>query len=343
MVSSVATIGVLDGVHIGHAALVRGAREMADRLSIKRVLAFSFDPHPLAALRAGSAPARLTTWAQRERFLREAGADEVVRLSPTPDLLALEPAEFLAGIVREHGVRGVVEGPDFRFGHRRAGDVELLRWLGPRLGVEVRVVEPVEAVLNDHSAVRVSSSLTRWLIEQGRVADAAVLLGRAYEVDAVVERGDRRGRTIGFPTANLKTEQLLPADAVYGAEAMLPSGRVVRAAVNVGQRPTFAGAPPTLEAHLLLDSGSIEHRVSRAWSPVEGLPEYGWPLRLRFTRWLRDQTRFSSLEALTAQLEIDCRRVGGLRVDAWRTGSGEPGAGDSIHVPAASVVGSGNA
>ncbi len=344
MLPCVATIGVLDGVHIGHAALVRGAREIARRLSISRVVAFSFDPHPLAALNAKSTPARLTTWAQRERFLRAAGADEVVRLSPTPDLLALDPAEFLSQLIRDHALRAVVEGPDFRFGHKRAGDVRLLQWLGPRMGFETHVVSPVDAVLNDHTIVRVSSSLTRWLIENGRVADAAILLGRPYEIDAAVERGDRRGRTIGFPTANLKTDQLLPADAVYAAHAVLPSGRVVSAAVNVGKRPTFVDAPPTLEAHLLLDSGAIEGRASRAWSPVDGLPEYGWPLQLRFTHWLRDQARFSSLEALTAQLECDCRRVLDLHDADARTRSqarAQPGdvtASQTPHTPARSMT-----
>ncbi len=309
MLPCVATIGVLDGVHLGHAALVRAARSIANARDISRVVAFSFDPHPLAALRPESVPPRLTTWDQRERFLREAGADEVIRLSPTPDLLALDPAAFLAGIVRDHAVRAIVEGSDFRFGHKRAGDVQLLQWLAPRLGFEAHIVEPVSATLNDHSIVRASSTMARWLLTNGRVADAAIVLGRPYELDAIVERGDRRGRTIGFPTANLKTDQLLPADGVYAGLATLPSGRTVPAAVNVGKRPTFQNAPPTLESHLLLDTGSTHSRAARAWAPVENLPEYGWPLRLRLVHWLRDQIKFASLEALTAQLEIDCTRV----------------------------------
>ncbi len=127
----------------------------------------------------------------------------------------------------------------------------MLAELGARLGFRTEVVESVEVVLNDHSIVKASSSICRWLVQQGRVRDVATVLGRPYRVGGLVMQGDRRGRTAGFPTANLAIEALPPADGVYAARATLPDGRTFPAAVNIGERPTFAGAARTFEAHLI--------------------------------------------------------------------------------------------
>lgn len=309
-------IGSLDGVHRGHAALLAGARGVVGPMG--RVAAMVFDPHPLTALNPALAPARLTTWPQRERLLREAGADEVVRLEPTAALLGQSPLHFVHGVVERFRPIAFVEGPDFHFGKARAGNNRLLGLLGQDLGFATIVIDSVEAALTDHSIVRCSSSMVRWLVQRGRMNDAAIVLGRPYELEGTVVQGDRRGRTIGFPTANLRTDQLLPADGVYAACAVLPDGTCAPAALNVGERPTFDGIERRVEAHLLLG------RRAGDWSPLPGLPEYGWPLRLQVVAFLRDQHRFESVTALTLQVARDCERARLLVADAHMCGDARP-------------------
>jgi riboflavin kinase / FMN adenylyltransferase len=309
---SILTIGNFDGVHVGHAALVGRARELANEGAAAvgaeagaEVVVLAFDPHPSAVLRPGNEPARLTSWGQRERRLKEAGADRVVRLVPTAELLATSPADFVTGLVRDYRPRGIVEGPDFRFGKGRGGDMALLGLMGKQHGFAVNVVEPVEVVLDDGAAVRASSTLARWLIERGRMADAAAVLGRGYEVEGIVVRGDRRGRTIGYPTANVRTECLLPGDGVYAGMAELPGGKRFPAAISVGSKPTFGEHARALEAFVLTGANLSREE----WRPLDGLPEYGWPLRLEIRHWLRAQAKYGSLEALLEQMDRDCRRT----------------------------------
>jgi riboflavin kinase/FMN adenylyltransferase len=302
---TVVTIGTFDGVHRGHAALVGRARELAEAAGHNtRVVTLAFDPHPASVLAPERTPARLTTFDQRARFLGAAGADEVVRLEPTGELLSLSPNAFVERLVAELHPAAIVEGPDFRFGHARAGDVTTLRSLGEELGFTVEVVPPVEAVLDDGSLVRASSSIARWLLQHGRVRDAAAVLGRPYEMVGTVERGDRRGRTIGYPTANLVSPNMIPADGVYAGRAILDDGRELVAAISVGDKPTFGGATRAVEAYILPDGDRPGQ-----WSTLPGLPEYGWGLRLRFEHWIREQIRFDGLPALLAQMERDCDRV----------------------------------
>jgi riboflavin kinase/FMN adenylyltransferase len=289
-------IGSFDGVHRGHAALVQAARESAGRDG--RVVVLSFDPHPLATLHPAAAPARLSRFEQRRRWLAELGADEVVRLDPRPEMLALAPEAFLGWLAAEHRPSVVVEGPDFRFGRGRAGGIETLRELGPRLGFRTIVVEPVEARLADGSVVRVSSSLARWLLSHGRAEEAADLLGRPYAVAATVAPGDRRGRELGVPTANLETDQLLPADGIYAGRARGPDGRTYPAAISIGTKPTFGGSGRVCEAHLLGFDGRLDH--------------YGWTTELEVTRWMRDQLTYGSAAALVAQIERDIAEVASL-------------------------------
>lgn len=300
------TIGSFDGVHCGHAALLAAARQEVDGGGRGRVIALVFDPHPLTALRPEAAPPRLTTFDQRRRLLLAQGADEVVRLEPSEQTLAQSPEAFVEWLASTFRPAAIVEGKDFRFGRQRAGDVRVLAELGQRHGVRVRVLDPIEVVLDDHSLAPASSTLCRWLLKNGRVADAARVLGRTHVVEGEVVRGDRRGRTIGFPTANIATEVLTPADGVYAAWAELPDGSRRPAAVNVGARPTFAGAARTLEAHLISIEAS-EQTV--AWAPLPGLPEYGWPIRLHFSAFLRDSVAFAGIQALMGQLRRDCARA----------------------------------
>lgn len=300
---SVVTVGNFDGVHLGHAALLARARAVADGCG-GRVVALSFDPHPIAALRPGAEPARLTSFARREALLQRAGADEVVRLSPTSDLLGQSPEEFVLGLLSRYSAVAMVEGEDFRFGRARVGDVDALRHLGERHGFGVEVVPPVEATLTDHTVVVASSSVTRWLLSRGRVRDAAAVLGRAYELEGEVERGDRRGRRIGYPTANLRCECVLPGDGVYAGRAVLQDGRCFGAALSVGTKPTFDGRSRAMEVYLL--DAPMREDGSGA---IEGLDEYGWRMRVTFEGWVREQVRFESVETLVEQMGRDCARV----------------------------------
>jgi riboflavin kinase/FMN adenylyltransferase len=296
--ASVLTIGVFDGVHLGHRRLVETARDIADGLSEDaRVVVLAFDPPPRAVLDPDGAPPRLTGFEHRADLLLDCGADEVLRLEPSAALLGLSPERFVDEVLMPLHPAAVVEGPDFRFGVKRAGDVRTLSKLGETRGFSVRVVEPVEVLLNDQSVVAASSSRARWLLERGRVADAGRVLGRAYEMVGEVVRGDQRGRTIGFPTANLQSEQMPPGDGVYACVATLENGQTIPCAVNVGERPTFDGVEHRVEAHLIgYDRDGDE-------------PEYGWPLRIAFVSRLRDQVRFGGVEQLTAQLSRDVARA----------------------------------
>jgi riboflavin kinase/FMN adenylyltransferase len=299
--STAITIGTFDGVHHGHAALVHAARNAVGPSG--RVVAMVFDPNPLSVLAPAKSPARLSTFDQRQLWLSAAGADSVIRLEPTRELLAQEPRAFIESIVREHRPSFIVEGPDFRFGRARAGDVMTLHSLGQSLGFSTIVVDPVEVALTDHRIVAARSTLVRQLVSTGRVRDAACVLGRPYELSGVVVRGDQRGRSIGFPTANVQSDQLLPANGVYAALAHAADQPPQPAAVNIGTRPTFPGAGPTVEVHI------IRPGADQSWSPLPGLGEYGWPIRIEFVAWLRDEVRFESVAHLRAQLARDCGRA----------------------------------
>jgi riboflavin kinase/FMN adenylyltransferase len=289
------TIGNFDGVHLGHAALVQRCRGLVGPGG--RVCVLAFDPHPMTKLRPEAAPARLSTFEQREAWLRGLGADEVVRLTPDEALLGKTAREFVEWLVARYAPAFVVEGDDFHFGKARGGSTRTLQELGPSMGFRTEVVGPVEVALGDDLIVRASSSIVRWLLSQGRVRDAAAVLGRPYELAGVVVKGDQRGRTIGYPTANLSTECMLPAEGVYAGEAVLPDGRRLMAAVNVGVRPTFSGEGRRLEAYFL-DAGS-----------PESLPKYDWPLKVSLVSWLRDDLRFDDVNSLVRQIDRDCIRT----------------------------------
>ncbi|MDX2115420.1 MAG: bifunctional riboflavin kinase/FMN adenylyltransferase [Planctomycetota bacterium] len=304
--STVITIGTFDGVHRGHQALLAEARRLAGSVEGGgRVVALAFHPNPIATLAPQHAPPTLTEFDRREQLLRAAGADRVVRLEPSPALLGLSADAFIERVVSEHAPRAIVEGADFRFGKGRAGDNHLLRELGRARGFDVSVLDPVTVELTDQSLVTASSTMTRWLVQHGRVRDAARLLGRPHELSGVVVRGDRLGRTIGFPTANLRTAVLLPADGVYAGRAHLPDGRGFPAAIHVGPRATFDAPARTVEAYLLDWRGPLED----GWSGAE---EYGWSLRLTLTSWLRDQAKFDGVGLLVEQIRRDVERTRAL-------------------------------
>lgn len=316
MALSVLSIGNFDGVHLGHQAIVRMLRDAAEAWTSAdrpRVKVITFDPHPATVLKPGSRRMRLASIDQRRQKLAEAGVDEVVVLEPTPRLLAMSPTAFVDQIVCEHKPMLLVEGGDFRFGKDRAGDVATLAELGRSRGFDVRVAPTVEVQLTDHQCAVVSSTLVRWLVQRGRVADAAACLGRVYDLAGKVTAGEQVGRTLGYPTANITLPDgvMAPGDGVYGGWAINEAGERYVAAVSVGVRPTFGRRRRLIEAHLRGFNGEL----------------YGQRLRVELCRWIRDQRPFASPRALGEQLRRDVARIEAMA----ETGQLAPVAMDESH------------
>jgi riboflavin kinase / FMN adenylyltransferase len=295
---SVIAPGNYDGVHLGHQALLRTARAHAQAHGL-RTQALTFDPHPLALLAPERPPARLTTIERRRELLLRAGADAVIVQPFTREFAALEPEAFVQALL-QHQARALVVGPDFRFGRDREGDVALLERYGARNGLSV-IVEPPVMV----GGMRVSSSAVREAIAQGDVQRASVLLGHVHEIEGEVVRGDQRGRTLGFPTANVRADVVLPpADGVYAVVARVVSGAraadgLLRGVANLGQRPTFA-AGRSLEVHLFDYDSDL----------------YGVRLRVGFVTRVRPERKFGGIDQLRAQIALDCESARATLVSA---------------------------
>lgn len=291
--ATVVTPGNYDGVHVGHRALLAAARELSLEQSSKlgaplTVTALTFDPHPAVVLAPSRAPALLTTVSRRRELLLSLGADAVEILRFDRALASLSAEAFVRSVlVTRLGAAGVVIGPDFRFGQGRTGNADTLRALSATLGFEVRTVGPVEL---DHEVI--SSTRIRAALEAGDIGAVTALLGRVHDVAGRVVEGDRRGRTIGFPTANLDCEPvLLPKDGVYAIVARVldePSDRLRFGVANLGVRPTFA-AGRSVEAHLFDFDEDL----------------YGRTVRVGFVARLRGEVKFDGLDALKAQIERD--------------------------------------
>lgn len=298
---SVLTIGNFDGVHLGHRAILQRCREVADAEG-GQVVALTFDPPPIVVLGGRPAPPAICPVDQRVAQLRSAGADAVEVLQPTPEMLGQPPEQFVEALVQRHAPAAIIEGADFRFGKGRAGDMQTLDRLGQTHGFAVHTVAEVTTQLSHGVAAPVRSTLVRTLIGQGRLLDAAACLARPFTVSAPVVHGERRGRTVDIPTANLDPahwqKQIVPPDGVYAGCAQLPDGRRFAAAISLGPKPTFAGRALTLEAHLL------------GYAPADPDELYGQPIALSFARWLRDQYPFPSVVALVDQLRRDIDRIG---------------------------------
>ncbi len=292
---SVVTIGNFDGVHLGHQALLARCRELT-RGTARAAVAVTFEPSPAVILRPGSEPPRLMSpETKRTRLLRH--ADAVVTLEPTREMLAQSPEAFVRWLVDEHRIAAIVEGPDFHFGKNRAGTLDVLHDLGAKHGFAVHIIERTRIELADQSLAPVTSSLIRWLIGRGRVADAARCLGELFSLTGRVVRGEQQGRTLGIPTANLDPAGyegfIIPADGVYAGVALIPGHPPLAAAISIGTKPTFGVKQLTVEAHLL------DYHPE----PFEAL--YGQTITLAFHRWLRDQWAFPDLPSLRAQLDRD--------------------------------------
>jgi riboflavin kinase/FMN adenylyltransferase len=294
--SPAVTIGNFDGVHRGHQALIQAAARRAGEQG-GRTVVLTLDPHPARLLDPEGAPATLTTLDQKSELLGGLGVDVFVVLPFTAELARLSGEEFVGGVLVEAlGARSVVVGEDFRFGHRRRGDVSLLEELGGRHGFGVEALPPVL-----HEGLPVSSSRVRDVLARGQVEEARALLGRSFFIDGRVVEGERRGRTLGFPTANLATpNETLPLGGVYAARCRVPRGRWVPAVVNIGRRPTFGGNGVSVEAHLLDFEADL----------------YGAELRIEFVGRLREERRFDGPEALVAQIGEDVSRARALVAEA---------------------------
>ncbi len=284
----VITIGNFDGVHLGHRLLVETARQRAEGSHLPVVVA-TFDPHPLAIVAPQHAPPRLTTLAERLALLERVGADAAVVLRSCPALLEQSARQFLVELARACRPRVIVEGPTFTFGRGREGTVETLRAYAARLGYDVVIVEELHAGDQAHRPA-INSSAIRAALRAGNVRLANEMLGRPYRICGTVVPGDQRGRTIGFPTANLDhIPHLLPREAVYAAAAQLDDDELHLCAVNIGPQPTFAQDRPRVEAHLLGWSGELSGRR----------------VGLHLLACLREQRRFASADDLVTQLHDD--------------------------------------
>ncbi len=283
---AVVTLGNFDGVHRGHASLVQNAARMAHDLGGAPVLALAFDPHPRTLL-GKTLPAPLTTLAGRLDLLRAAGATQVGVLRTSLSLLAWDAETFFQSVmVQSLQARGVVEGDNFCFGRNRQGTIHTLRDFCGHSGISLGVVQAIEAAGQEVSSTRIRQALA-----EGAVDQACQWLGRPYRLSGVVVPGARRGRVLGFPTANLQPLTVVPAPGVYACRARLADGSVLQAATHIGPAPTFGEELPRVEAHLLDFQGDL----------------YGQTIALEFLARLRDPQTFPSVEALVRQLGMDVR------------------------------------
>lgn len=278
------TVGNFDGVHRGHRELLAGCIAEACVVNGPAVVV-TFDPPPLAVLVPSASKPPLSTTAERNELLLAAGVTRVVSLKTDAGLLSLEPEAFFEDVVLGlFRAQAVVEGFNFRFGRGRSGDTAELRRLCEKHGLRFREVRPL---LDGGEAV--SSSRIRTALQAGDVATAAQLLGREYAISGVVEAGAKRGRTIGFPTANLGgVRTLVPATGVFAVRATV-DGVSHPAAANVGPNPTFGEDARKIEVHLLDFAGDL----------------YGKTLRVAFVKRLRDTRPFAGVQQLTDQLTRD--------------------------------------
>jgi riboflavin kinase/FMN adenylyltransferase len=288
---TVLTIGAYDGVHRGHRSVIASVRAEAAARGARSAVV-TFDRHPASVVRPESAPHLLTDREQKLELLAATGVDVTVMLRFDADRASESAEDFVRHILVEGlGVKAVVVGADFHFGYHRRGNVELLRDMGTEFGFEVLPVELLGRPDGVHEPI--SSTSIRRSLAGGQVEAAAELLGRPYEVRGPVERGDQRGRLLGFPTANVMVPDTMcfPADGVYAGFYERPTGEVHACAINLGRRPTFYehAEVSLLEAHLLDFDGDL----------------YGERAKVRFVAFLRSERKFDGIEALKVQLAQD--------------------------------------
>ena len=290
--SPVLALGNFDGLHRGHVKIIeRIQRGAGERGGMSVVL--TFDPHPPRIVRPDKAPPLLMTKAQKIEALGRAGVQGVAVVRFTREMSQWEPDVFVRHVLVEWlRVAEVWVGADFLFGRDRTGNFTVLRALGAQYGFRVEKIDPIR-----YKDFVVSSTRIRRLLAEGRVDEAAALLGHHYAIEGTVVEGNKRGREIGFPTANLATDnELVPPNGVY-ATAITIDGQVLPSVTNIGQRPTFGDSlATTIEAHVMGQSMDL----------------YGRKVRLAFVQRLRDERKFPDLEALQEQISADVRRAARL-------------------------------
>ncbi|MGI9156602.1 MAG: bifunctional riboflavin kinase/FAD synthetase [Marmoricola sp.] len=291
---TVVVIGNFDGVHLGHRSVIARARASAAETGADRVVAVTFDPHPMAVLRPEHAPQTLTDMDTRAALLREAGVDDVFVIAFSREIAAWSPEEFIQRVLVDvlHAA-AVVVGGNFRFGARAAGDVATLREAGARSGF---VVEGIEL---DGGPQVWSSTYVRACLAAGDVEGAAEALGRPYAVSGVVVRGEQRGRELGYPTANVPTRGIAgPQDGVYAGWLRRldePGAEPLPAAISVGTNPTF--------------DGERERRVESYVLDRDDLELYDVPVEVSFVARIRGMVRFDGVESLVEAMKGDVARA----------------------------------
>lgn len=286
---AIMALGNFDGFHAGHQAVVGHAIDRA-RAERRPVIVATFDPHPMRLFRPDTPHFRLTTLDQRQALFAGAGADAMMVFAFTPELAALDPAAFVRMLAVDMGVAGVVTGQDFTFGKGRAGSVALLSDLGAPWDMWAQAVAPV----TDADGAVISSSRIRAALQAGDCATATRLLTRPFTIEGVVQHGDKLGRTIGFPTANVDMGSYLrPAYGIYAVRGILPDGRVLDGAANLGIRPTFDPPKELLEPHFFDFAESL----------------YDQCIAVQLIAFLRPEAKYDGLDALIAQIARDCTQA----------------------------------
>lgn len=291
---SVVTIGSYDGVHRGHQLIIGRAVERARELGVPAVVV-TFDPHPSEVVRPGSHPPLLAPHHRRAELMAELGVDAVLILPFTAEFSKLSPADFVVKVlVDKLHAKLVVEGPNFRFGHRAAGDVEFLKELGATYDYGVEVID-LYVTGEAGGGLPFSSTLTRKLVAEGDVAGAMEILGRPHRVEGVVVHGAQRGRELGYPTANVETlpHTAIPADGVY-AGWLVVGEEAMPAAISVGTNVQFDATERTVEAYA----------IDRT-----DLDLYGLHVAVDFLSYLRGMEKFESIEALLLCMAGDVKRA----------------------------------
>ena len=278
------TIGTFDGVHRGHQHLFRSLNKAADAEDLL-TCAIVFRNQPRSVLVGGAQVEYITPWDERKSLVKAQGVDHLVALDFTRELASIRARKFVEMLVAELKMKALVVGPDFALGHRREGDIPALRAMGGELDFRVQVLEP-RAV--DGQPIR--SRVLRKMISDGQVVDAAQMLGRPFSLKGVVVEGDRRGRELGFPTANLALGEsiLAPKHGIYATWATF-RGEKRPSATSIGVRPTFGGGPRFVEVYVMDFNGNL----------------YGETIDVEFAKLLRDEQCFDSVDALVRQMEKD--------------------------------------
>lgn len=283
---AVVAVGNFDGVHTGHRVVIGEAGKIASAAGLKWGV-LTFEPHPRQVFQPDLPPFRITPFTDKARAIRELGVDFMIAQTFNLDYSRQSAATFVeSSLVAGLNVRHLVAGYDFKFGHKRQGSCETLLSMGNEHGFDFTVV----SAASDDGGGLYSSSRARELLGAGDMRGVAEILGRPFEINGVVNNGDKRGRTIGFPTANIALGQYIhPAFGVYAVQMMLPGGETVAGVANLGMRPTVGGVAPRLEVHLFDFDRDI----------------YGQKVSVRLIEMIREEKKFDGLDALKAQIARD--------------------------------------